>query len=97
LDTLVHALSETPVAKLAALLGIVFLLIAVLGDVAGKVQPGRLGRIGAAIIGILLLASAVGLHARPSERGRGVKSDHVSRELHAPVTPGRAPTPGSSR
>ncbi|HAF45094.1 MAG TPA: hypothetical protein DCK83_09215, partial [Gallionellaceae bacterium] len=35
--------------------GILFLMIAVLGKIEGKIEPGRIGRIGAAILGAVLI------------------------------------------
>ena len=48
-------LVDVPMMRMFVLAGIIFLLIAVLGKVEGKIEPGRIGRIGAALLGALLI------------------------------------------
>lgn len=48
-------LVDVPIVRMFVLAGILFLMIAVLGKVEGKIEPGRLGRIGAVVVGIILI------------------------------------------
>jgi hypothetical protein len=48
-------LVDVPMVRMFILSGIIFLMIAVLGKIEGKIEPGRIGRIGAAILGIALV------------------------------------------
>ncbi len=52
-------LADVPIARMFVLAGIVFLVIAVLGKVEGKIEPGQVGRIGASILGIVLMVIGV--------------------------------------
>ncbi|MDO8926213.1 MAG: hypothetical protein Q7U94_04790 [Sideroxyarcus sp.] len=48
-------LVDVPMVRMFVLAGIIFLMIAVLGKIEGKIEPGRMGRIGAAILGAVLI------------------------------------------
>lgn len=48
-------LVDVPMVRMFVLSGIIFLMIAVLGKIEGKIEPGRIGRIGAAILGAVLV------------------------------------------
>ncbi|MGE5758574.1 MAG: hypothetical protein ACM3W8_06885, partial [Sideroxydans sp.] len=48
-------LVDVPMVRMFVLAGIIFLMIAVLGKIEGKIEPGRIGRIGAAILGAVLI------------------------------------------
>jgi len=45
-----------PIGSILVIAGIAFLAIAVVGNISGKLEPGRAGRIGAAIGGVILLS-----------------------------------------
>ena len=57
-DVLVK-LADVPFARMFVLAGIIFLLVAVLGKVEGKIDPGQMGRIGASVLGVVLLIVGV--------------------------------------
>ena len=59
-------LVDVPMVRMFVLAGIIFLLIAVLGKIEGKIEPGRIGRIGAALLGVLLVV--IGLVMQYGER-----------------------------
>jgi hypothetical protein len=59
-------LVDVPMMRMFVLAGIIFLLIAVLGKIEGKIEPGRIGRIGAALLGALLIV--IGLIMQYGER-----------------------------
>ena len=54
-------LVDVPMVRMFVLAGIVFLLIAVLGKIEGKIEPGRIGRIGAAILGAVLILIGISM------------------------------------
>jgi hypothetical protein len=58
-------LVDVPMVRMFVLSGIIFLMIAVLGKIEGKIEPGRIGRIGAAVLGAVLVM--IGLAMQYSE------------------------------
>lgn len=52
-------LLSAPVATLFILAGLIFLLISVVGNVAGKIEPGKTGRVAAGAIGMFLLIAGL--------------------------------------
>jgi hypothetical protein len=54
-------LADVPMVRMFVLSGIIFLMIAVLGKIEGKIEPGRIGRIGAAILGAVLIVTGLAL------------------------------------
>lgn len=58
-------LVDVPMVRMFVISGIIFLMIAVLGKIEGKIEPGRVGRLGAAILGAVLIL--VGLAMQFSE------------------------------
>ncbi|MGH8747115.1 MAG: hypothetical protein ACREUK_11570 [Burkholderiales bacterium] len=55
-------LVDLPLARMFVLTGIVFLLVAVLGRIDGKIEPGNVGRAGASVIGVLLMAMGLAMY-----------------------------------
>ncbi len=58
-------LVDVPMVRMFILSGIIFLMVAVLGKIEGKIEPGRIGRIGAAVLGATLIL--IGLAMQFSE------------------------------
>lgn len=54
-------LLDVPFARMFVLAGIVFLMFAVLGKIEGKIDPGNMGRIGAAVLGVILMVLGVAM------------------------------------
>lgn len=54
-------LVDVPMVRMFVLAGIIFLLIAVLGKIEGKIEPGSIGRIGAAILGAVLIVIGISM------------------------------------
>lgn len=52
-------LVDVPMVRMFVLAGIIFLMIAVLGKIEGKIEPGSIGRIGSAILGVVLIAIGI--------------------------------------
>ena len=46
---LIQHFIDAPLPNLCVIAGLVFLVIAVVGDISGKIQPGKVGRIAARI------------------------------------------------
>ncbi len=55
MQDVITKLVDVPFARMFVLAGIIFLLVAVLGKVEGKIDPGNMGRVGASILGVVLL------------------------------------------
>ena len=55
-------LVDVPLARMFVLASIIFLLLAVLGKIEGKIEPGKIGRIGATIVGAILLSAGLAMH-----------------------------------
>ena len=71
-------LVDVPFARMFILAGIVFLLVAVLGKIEGKIDPGQMGRIGASVLGIVLMV--VGVALQFSERDDSI--ERLAQEVH---------------
>jgi hypothetical protein len=52
-------LVDVPMVRMFVLAGIIFLMIAVLGKIEGKIEPGPIGRVGAAVLGAVLIAIGI--------------------------------------
>jgi hypothetical protein len=63
----VTRLVDVPLTRMFVLAGVIFLLVAVLGRIEGKIEPGKLGRIGAAAVGSILLLVGLAMHALEGE------------------------------
>jgi len=59
MQEVIRNLVDVPFARMFVLAGIIFLLVAVLGKVEGKIDPGHGGRLGASILGIVLLVIGI--------------------------------------
>ena len=68
---MIETIFSAPLASILVVAGIVFLFVAVLGAVAGKIDPGKEGRIAAGAIGGVLLVIGLGMHLVVSERANG--------------------------
>jgi len=54
-------LVDVPMVRMFILAGIFFLFIAVVGKIEGKIEPGSIGRIGAAILGAILMIIGIAM------------------------------------
>jgi hypothetical protein len=63
----VTRLVDVPLTRMFVLAGVIFLLVAVLGRIEGKIEPGKLGRIGASVVGAILLLVGLAMHALEGE------------------------------
>jgi hypothetical protein len=91
MDALMAALKDTPIPTILVVAGVVFLLLSIAGQLAGRivVPPERQRQ--AAIIGCLLLVVGVVLHVAPPLRSSS-KSSEVPPALRPPLSPGETPS-----
>jgi len=66
MDELITSLSTAPVANLLILGGLIFLGIAVVGKISGKIEPDKSGRIAAGALGTILLIVGFIMHVSPA-------------------------------
>lgn len=59
MEELIMAVVAAPIVSLLVLGGLVFLFVAIVGDIQGKFTPGRTGRILGGTLGFLLLTSGI--------------------------------------
>jgi hypothetical protein len=76
-------LVDVPLARMFVLASIIFLLLAVLGKIEGKIEPGRIGRIGAIIVGVILLTVGLAMHFNETDALRDRLRESVSASLSA--------------
>ncbi len=87
-------LVDVPMARMFVLTGLVFLLVAVLGKIEGKIEPGNVGRIAASVVGLLLLAGGLGMYF---VEGDMIRSAPRPGFAIAPAAPHAAPDKGIVR
>lgn len=84
---------SSPIPNLFIIVGLVFLGIAVVGNISGKIQPGRGGRVLSALLGFALVGGGLWMYSNPSTDTRKPSSleqaSSVSLEISASTT---APT-----
>ncbi len=76
-------LVDVPLARMFVLAAIIFLMVAVLGKIEGKIEPGKIGRIGATVVGILLMGSGLAMNFMDGEDLRDKLRGDVSLPLSA--------------
>jgi hypothetical protein len=89
-DVISHFI-DAPLPNLCALAGLVFLAIAVVGNISGKIEPGKAGRIAAGVLGSLLLIYGVEEHAASDAKAQ-TQQQPVPQPT-VPATPSVPPKP----
>ena len=79
----VTRLVDVPLTRMFVLAGVIFLLVAVLGRIEGKIEPGKLGRIGASVVGTILLLVGLAMHALEGEALREWLRDNAAQQSAA--------------
>ncbi|HMA89284.1 MAG TPA: hypothetical protein VKP89_11125 [Burkholderiales bacterium] len=74
-------LVDLPLARMFVLAGIVFLLVAVMGRIEGKIEPGNAGRVGASIVGVLLMAVGLAMYFLDGDAMRDAVREGAARTL----------------
>jgi len=59
MQNVILRLVDVPMVRMFILAGIFFLFFAVVGKIEGKIEPGSIGRIGAAILGAVLIVIGI--------------------------------------
>ena len=62
MDELIKGVFAAPIANLLVIAGLVFLGIAVVGKIPGKIEPGKTGRIASGTVGAILLVMGLAMH-----------------------------------
>src|SRR5262245_66684937 len=63
MEGLISHVIDAPLTNLCVLAGLVFLGVAVVGNISGKIQPGAYGRLAAGALGTVLLLYGIVNHA----------------------------------
>jgi hypothetical protein len=62
MDALVKSVFTAPLATLLIIAGILFLLIAVIGNISGKIEPGEKARIISGVVGLVFISLGLAMH-----------------------------------
>jgi hypothetical protein len=71
-------LIDVPMARMFLGAGLLFLFVAVVGRIEGKIEPGNVGRIGATVIGLVLMAAGIAMHFIEGESIRDKLRENVA-------------------
>jgi len=82
----VTALLQSPIANLFILAGILFLGIAVVGNVSGKIQPGTGGRILSGLIGVALMGAGLAIYSSQTPPETATPTDIPAVEVKLATT-----------
>ncbi|MDH3513907.1 MAG: hypothetical protein OEM83_03440 [Gammaproteobacteria bacterium] len=92
MQDLMARMMDVPLAHMFVLAALLFLLVAVLGRIEGKIEPGSAGRIGATLIGIVLMFAGMAMHFNETDALRDRMRDSLSTASSAPAhQPGEVP------
>jgi hypothetical protein len=62
MEGFIEAILNAPMATLLVVAGLAFVAIAVIGEISGKIEPGRSGRIAAGVFGLIFLGIGLAMH-----------------------------------
>lgn len=62
MDEIVKALFSAPLATVFVISGLIFLLVAVVGNISGKIEPGPKGRVFSGILGVAFVIVGLAMH-----------------------------------
>ncbi len=99
MQTIISQLVDVPFARMFILAGIIFLMVAVLGKVEGKIDPGQMGRIGASVLGMVLLVVGVALQFMERDSSIEKLAQQVRMEAQGTVSqaPAASPAPTAAK
>jgi hypothetical protein len=75
MDELIANVFTAPVGTLLIVAGVVFLFIAVVGNISGKIEPGLKGRIASGALGSMFVLTGLVMHLTDGGRGEPARSD----------------------
>lgn len=65
MDEIVKGIFTAPLATVFVIAGVIFLLVAVVGNISGKIEPGAKGRIISGILGLAFITIGLSMHFTP--------------------------------
>jgi hypothetical protein len=91
MQEVITRLVDVPFARMFVLSGIVFLLVAVLGKMEGKIDPGNVGRMGALVLGLALMIAGITMQYIEINQTSQERLSQLSRPQSAPAAPATIP------
>lgn len=85
MQELIARMVDVPLARMFVLAAILFLLLAVLGRIEGKIEPGRAGRIGATLLGVLLMFLGLTMHFNETDALRDKVRESMGQTQSVPA------------
>jgi hypothetical protein len=86
MEEIITAIFTSPLANLFVVAGLVFLGVAVIGDISGKIQPGKTGRIFSGLLGMVLMGMGLMMYGRQPPPGSGVPTNVPTVEVKVVTT-----------
>ncbi len=65
MDEIVKGIFSAPLATVFVIAGVIFLLVAVVGNISGKIEPGAKGRVISGILGLAFIVIGLSMHFTP--------------------------------
>lgn len=65
MDEIVKGIFTAPLATVFVIAGVIFLLVAVVGNISGKIEPGAKGRVISGILGLAFIIIGLSMHFTP--------------------------------
>ncbi|MCR4345645.1 MAG: hypothetical protein NUV55_00340 [Sulfuricaulis sp.] len=85
MQELIARMVDVPLARMFILAAILFLLLAVLGRIEGKIEPGNVGRIGATLLGVILMFVGLAMHFNETDALRDKVRESMGSSQSSPV------------
>ncbi|MDH3309277.1 MAG: hypothetical protein OEM48_03745 [Gammaproteobacteria bacterium] len=85
MQDLLARMMDVPLAHMFVLASLLFLLVAVLGRIEGKIEPGNAGRIGATLLGVILMFTGLAMHFNETDALRDKMREGMGQSLSAPA------------
>jgi hypothetical protein len=95
MSELITGIFSAPIATLFVVAGMVFLLIAVVGNISGRIEPGAKGRIASGVLGVLFLVVGLAIHFLPDaeKRASAPPEETTEQVSQTPAQPAAGQTP----
>lgn len=85
MQDLLTRMMDVPLAHMFVLASLLFLLVAVLGRIEGKIEPGNAGRIGATLLGVILMFAGLAMHFNETDALRDKMREGMGTSSSAPA------------
>jgi hypothetical protein len=85
MQDLMARMMDVPLAHMFVLASLLFLLVAVLGRIEGKIEPGNAGRIGATLLGVILMFTGLAMHFNETDALRDKMRESMGQPSSAPA------------